>query len=737
MEAAIRTVLNEQNGNDFVKKVLNDADSFALFIESVLLDKSTSQKGKEACLDSSTPELVLSIYEKLADSLKDPAAQEYAHELQNEYILVGATLFDLAAAYGETQPGRVRTLLSDLCNYAPWLLSEIEASSDLLVDQISQFRNKLEECSQVRHVEDSGRLIESMCTDLELQTSISAGWLALAAFCTPAAGALMQDNRFIVELAKTWDVVSKQMINVKTVVCQDRSETIGRFENLAKGLKWRWSSLVFCTLQELSIQGKSKGLDLTRDQAPGMGHYAAFLDILNTMETLDAPLVPFVNSPFLLDIEFRFGLRQILEEAANIDKPQLDYLVMSIDQLVDMAEPLYRSGFYYLNERINTMQAVDLAGSSDEPGSRRARDSTAGDKGDNQGNHMAIVQIRELLPDLGAGFICACLDHYGQNVETVIGAILENSLPSELADMDRTTETWAPLKDYNTSDESGSEYASASEDSPDVQPATSVLDSRRNIFDNDEFDIFNRDSLDWSRVSKGKTRKPSDNNTPGNQLKSRIMEIAQRMDEEDEYDDTYDETAQDGAVDTLDADDLTTRNAQEKAEGGKRKEGVDARETSVDPTRPWEEVLVRQYMSNPDVLERNKASRNLPGRQALKTQTGLSDEQLEGWYIMFQRNPRQKNVLMRKYESLGNQNRINTAPLDSEHPPLPSRDRNSKGKNANGKDSSDQQTTNPTAPAPNYKNKNRNKAKIANHNRKQQHDRKTRQAMSGFGGQSL
>ncbi|KAJ2857744.1 hypothetical protein GGI22_003442 [Coemansia erecta] len=693
----MQTVLNERNGDDFVKKVLIEVDSFALFIESALLDRSTSQKGKEACLDNSTHELVLRIYEKLADSLKDPAAQEHARELQNEYILVGATLFDLAAAYGKMQPDRVRTLLLDLCNYAPWLLSEIEASSDLLVDQISQFRSRLEECSQVRSVEeDSAQLIETMCTDLELQKSISADWLALAVFCKPAVGALLQDNRFIVELAKTWDVVSKQTINVKTM-----------------------------------------GLDLTRDQAPDMGHHAAFLDILNTTETLDAPLVPFVNSPFLLDIEFRFGLRQILEEAATIDKPQLDYLVMSIDQLVDMAEPLYRSGFHYLNERINTMQAVDLDGSSDKSGSRRSRDSTAGDKGDNQGNQMAIVQIRELFPGLGAGFICACLDHYGQNVETVIGAILEDSLPSDLADMDRTTETWAPLREYSTSDDSGSEYASASEVFSDVHPETSVLESRRNIFDNDEFDIFNRDSLDWSRVSKGKARKPSDNSTPGNQLKSRIMEIAQRMDEEDEYDDTYDETAQDGAVDTLDVDDLMALNAQEKAERSKRKDGASARETPVDPILPWEEVLVQQYMSSPDVLERNKASRNMPERQALRTKTGLSDEQLEGWYIMFQRNPRQKNVLISKYGFPGNQNRISTAPSDSGHPPLLSRHHNGKGKNTNDKDSSGQQTTNPTTSTPNYKKKNRNKAKIANHNRKQQHDRKTRQTMSGFGGQSL
>ncbi|KAJ1770964.1 hypothetical protein IW140_004123 [Coemansia sp. RSA 1813] len=732
MEAALQNVLNEQNDSNFVKKLLDDADKFSLIIESILLDKSNSQKGKGRS-DVRPQELVLDIYERLADSLGDPASQEYARELQNEYILVGATLFDLAAVYGQTHPDRVQALLSRLCSYAPWLLSEIEAASDLLVDQTLQFRSKLTERLQEQHVEDSSRFIELVCADLELQTSIAMSWLFLAAFCKPAVRALLQDSRFIVELSKTWDVVSKQTIYFRTTVCQNILEASERFDNLAKELKWQWSGFVFCLLQEYFLRSNPKGLNLTRAQEPGMGH-AAFLDILNNMETLDAPFVPFVNSPFLLDMEFRFGLRQILAEAANMDKAQLDYLVMSIDQLVDMAEPLYQNGLHSLSGRINNIKNVDLATTTSES-DPQAQDSIAGHKGGNQGDQVALAQIRNLLPDLGAGFICACLDHYNQNVEAVIGAILEDSLPSALADMDRTAETWIPWN-RDILDDSRSETSSYSGGTPDVQPATSVLESRRNIFDNDEFDIFNRKSLDWSRVSKGKTRKPADVNTPDNQLKSRIMDIARRMDEEDEYDDTYDETAQDGAVDTLDVDDLTASNVQKNGEGGKHGDGANARETSADPTRPWEEVLVRQYMSDPKVLERNKASRKLPERQALRTQTGLSDEQLEGWYIMFQRNPRQKSILS-TYEFLGNQNRNDAVASASEAPPLPSRDTNVKGKNVNNSKESGQQAMNSKAAPPNYSKKSRNKAKIANHNRKQQHDRKTRHIAPGSSGQAL
>ncbi|KAJ1736665.1 hypothetical protein LPJ72_001195 [Coemansia sp. Benny D160-2] len=707
--AALQNALNDQTGSNFVKRLVDGAENFALLIESVLLDRTPAFQKETNCLDDVSRELVLNVYEKLADSLEDPASQEYAHKLQNEYILVGATLFDLASAYGKTHPERIRAILSSLYDRAPWLSSELEASSDLLADQTLRFRSEFAESLQMRHVEDSKQRIELMCTDLELQISIATSWLFLVEFCKPTAGTPFQGSLFIVELAKMWDVVSKQLIKTKTIM-KSPSEVIERFERLSKELKWQWSGFAFYIMQGVSKRNGEVELDSMQAQTPGVG-FAAFLDILNSMETLDAPLVPFVNSPFLLDMEFRFGIRKTIAEAADSDKAQLDYLSMSIDQLVSMSDPLYRDGFRSLNEMIHRIEDAGLA-TVDENISTKAQDISSDDNNGEQSNQVAIAQIRELLPDLGAGFICACLDYYDQNVEAVIGSVLEDSLPLDLANMDRALAVWKPSRD-NTAVGSKNETDSDAEGSPGVQPAGSVLESRRNIFDNDEFDIFNRGSLDWSRVSKGKTQKPAGVRSPDNHLKSRIMEIAQRMDDEDEYDDTYDETAQDGAADTLDVDELTSpSNSQKPPANSDSRQKVDPQEASADPIRPWEDVLVHQYLSNPKVLERNKLSRKLPERQALKTKTGLSDEQLEGWFIMFQRNPRQKSVLT-KYEFHGNQNRIGNAtrPSDSS---LPSSQGN--GQNPAVSESSSQ----------NYNKKGKNKAKIGNHNRKQQHDRKTR-----------
>lgn len=53
-----------------------------------------------------------------------------------------------------------------------------------------------------------------------------------------------------------------------------------------------------------------------------------------------------------------------------------------------------------------------------------------------------ISQVKDLLPDLGEGFILACLEHYSYDSEQVINNILEDRLAPELSQLDRSLERW-------------------------------------------------------------------------------------------------------------------------------------------------------------------------------------------------------------------------------------------------------------------------------------------------------
>ncbi|KNG80833.1 CUE domain protein, partial [Aspergillus nomiae NRRL 13137] len=63
-----------------------------------------------------------------------------------------------------------------------------------------------------------------------------------------------------------------------------------------------------------------------------------------------------------------------------------------------------------------------------------------------------ITQIQDLFPDLGSGYIVRLLDVYDDNPETVIAHLLDDSIPPELRDLDKseqlpTTDSPAPKHD--------------------------------------------------------------------------------------------------------------------------------------------------------------------------------------------------------------------------------------------------------------------------------------------------
>ncbi|XP_064128561.1 activating signal cointegrator 1 complex subunit 2 isoform X2 [Loxodonta africana] len=168
---------------------------------------------------------------------------------------------------------------------------------------------------------------------------------------------------------------------------------------------------------------------------------------------------------------------------------------------------------------------------------------------------LLISQVKDLLPDLGEGFILACLAHYSYNLEQVINNILEERLAPALSQLDRSLDR--QMK-------------------PDPTP---LLTSRLNVFQNDEFDVFSRDSVDLSRVHKGKRKEENTRSL----LNDKQAVAAQRQryeqysvvveevplqpgeglpyhddDYEDEYDDTYDGN-QVGANDVDSDDELISR----------------------------------------------------------------------------------------------------------------------------------------------------------------------------------
>jgi len=234
-------------------------------------------------------------------------------------------------------------------------------------------------------------------------------------------------------------------------------------------------------------------------------------------------------------------------------------------------------------------------------------------------NASQVSQIHDLFPDLHHAYILKLLDHFNDDVEAVTAALLEpESLPPELRDQ-RTDIA-------STSDMDGFVHDLAPRSTPPLVPG------RKNVFDGDDFDNL--------RISPGRLhqgRKDISTDEPETvdeqaRKKAAIMAALAAFDsDDDERDDTYDMADVGGTVDhTLDTDSRPQR----------------ARPADQNPA---EEVLFSAWRDHPDVFARDSKTRISKIRQEMKRETGMSDEQIEGWAVMLKKDPNLQSRLERKY----------------------------------------------------------------------------------------
>lgn len=221
-----------------------------------------------------------------------------------------------------------------------------------------------------------------------------------------------------------------------------------------------------------------------------------------------------------------------------------------------------------------------------------------------------ISQVKDLLPDLGEGFILACLEHYHYDPEQVINNILEERLAPALSQLDRSLDR--QMK-------------------PDPTP---LVTSRHNVFQNDEFDVFSRDSVDLSRIHKGRRKEETTRSLVND--KRAVAAQRQRYEQyslvveevplqpgeglpyqgdnyEDEYDDTYDGN-QVGANDADSDDELISRRPftipqvlRTKVSGEGQEEEEDDEEEEAEDEAPKPD----HFVQDPAVLREKAEARRM------------------------------------------------------------------------------------------------------------------------------
>lgn len=340
---------------------------------------------------------------------------------------------------------------------------------------------------------------------------------------------------------------------------------------------------------------------------------------------------------------------------------------------------------------------------------------------------IKVTQVLDVLPELSSNYVRLLLGSnvYKGDLERVLGVLLEGNAPSE-EDLLQEIEQERRLL-----------QVPASTGGYDVS-------QRRNVFDDQEMDL--------SQVTSGK--KNTDNRdflqdrSFVDQMKADILRRAEAIfEEEDEVEDgpggggmpigQVNERVIFSPEDELEeAEALKIKvmgDGEETDESDSEKQGDEEEE----PLTP-ETILELAWIRDAKLFDRDAVTRRSKGREQLKKDTGWANEQIEGWKVMLDRNPKMQERIKQKHEFSGNQPPFTLASSSRGGQGI-GRGNRGRGRGRGGgggrggglgRGSTQGPSGDPNA-ARERSFKDKHKASRANHNRKRGHDKKMAKAGAG------
>jgi len=357
----------------------------------------------------------------------------------------------------------------------------------------------------------------------------------------PATSVFWDSQSFLLHLATAYEcfaVVLPEAFRRRTWTSEKRATTLKKQFRRSQVSLLRVFRLV---VYHVCLRPVADGTADEDEVARGIEGY---LDIMNTV-LAEKHLIAHLQVLFPFDDDKTI----ILQSSYLVDEPRLQYIKDAYSSAATK---------YPRRQHLELDASFADAGSSDEQIEFEAPDEEVCLSDVAGANLESMVSaVRDLLPELGCGFVELCLEEFGYDVEKVVNALLENNLPPNLQGVDRGLENA-----HNTS-------AGVSDNS------LSLLSQRRNVYDGDEFDVFSRSDIDLDRVHQGKREKSDSQDMTGGGLDPEIRaryaayalqpvavndvdDVEGVWEYDDEYDDTYDSNVV-GAGDADSADEMMSR----------------------------------------------------------------------------------------------------------------------------------------------------------------------------------
>ncbi|XP_075069323.1 activating signal cointegrator 1 complex subunit 2 [Mixophyes fleayi] len=490
--------------------------------------------------------LRMSTHKESQDHFITPSV--FGEILYNNFLLDIPKLLDICVLFGKGNSALLQKMIGNIFQQQPSYYQDLDDCVPTLLQVFSSIMNvcglQQDECEEPLKLRDRNPTTPLDMPEKELQDAVvylcdtsSTIWAFLEIF--PVASHTLQKHNFLSRVSSFYELFCPEL---ESAIIKRNFEDKSLQHDLWRRLSHSRKKLLNISHIIISTTSLQPILEHRADKI--QPYVEEFLQILTN-------LLP--ERRFLCDYDELFTVAEdislLKQVSPSLDETRTTYLLAGVQSA--WAET--RKSRPHTVPAVQTRPERNLEGACGSNGqtshSREEPEcagATAGPFVSGVELDSLVSQVKDLLPDLGEGFILRCFEEYGNNPESVINHLLEDNLALSLQELDRTL----PRQER-------------------VDPCP-LISSRSNIFADDEFDVFSRDIVDTSRIWKGRRKQE----TAAQLLADKSVIVAQKerysqyrmvteehmvdADYDDEYDDTYDGN-QVGANDADSDDELISR----------------------------------------------------------------------------------------------------------------------------------------------------------------------------------
>ncbi|KAL6307810.1 hypothetical protein BKA93DRAFT_727147 [Sparassis latifolia] len=541
-------------------------------------------------------------------------------------------LLDLSVAYSSTNPTRLRSLFkSALSGNASILTSQVEAEA------IPAFTALLGSPSQGLYgLRKAAHILLSFLRPAPLELS------------RPIA----RDKAFMLALGKAYDhglsAVSQSYGGIR-IPPEGSSTLLDQWERLFLETKVALIDsfhILLGTLLSDIASVPTAGSALAAQCEPAFEVVFALLEL--PLSQASGTPTPFLNQPLLADYQHAYDLSRTLMQALRSADDARTELLESALRALDVSSGPGGQGdagpgvLKLLIRSSGVPPGIDNLGRGPSKAiSTKGKEKALGAAPvvEDEVLDAAMSQVLDILPDQAPAYVRFLLSHpdypYRGNAERLIEALLEGTAPGV-----------------------GEVEAAMADDSAVPQPPPEEF-----VYTKDRRNVFDEERMDVSHVRIGKKTEDASTVLQDRafieQMKADILRRAEMIDSDEEDGYLSDRVA--GAQekgqgrDLAFEDDLDDDGVVRVRDGDSDEEGdSDGPDTGEEATQIQPETILElAYLRDPKLFDRDGQTRRSKSRADLKAQTGWSDEQIEGWKIMLERDPK-KDKILAKHEFSGN-----------------------------------------------------------------------------------